>query len=170
MNHLSRRKTIIKIILHLLTILCMIVIFYFSAQNADYSSETSGEFIYSVGKIFFKDFRVMSERQQASLIESYQYLVRKFAHIVIYAFLGMLTAATMLTYPMKTKNRIVCAFVISFLYAVSDELHQMFVPGRGPMFSDVLIDTVSASAGIAIIIGGGILIMRFSRRKRQGVK
>lgn len=42
--------------------------------------------------------------------------------------------------------------LISFLYAVSDEYHQSFVPGRGPAFRDVLIDTIGASFALFGII------------------
>ncbi|MBQ3466792.1 MAG: VanZ family protein, partial [Oscillospiraceae bacterium] len=35
-----------------------------------------------------------------------------------------------------------------FLYACSDEFHQLFVPGRAGMFSDVLIDTVGVLFGL----------------------
>ncbi len=36
------------------------------------------------------------------------------------------------------------SLLITFLYAVSDETHQIFVPGRHPEASDVVLDTVSA--------------------------
>ncbi len=39
-------------------------------------------------------------------------------------------------------------FVI--LYAVSDEVHQLFVPGRGGQLTDVIIDTAGAGAGLGI--------------------
>ena len=39
-------------------------------------------------------------------------------------------------------------FVVGFLYAISDELHQMYVPGRTPAVSDVVID----AAGIILAL------------------
>ena len=39
---------------------------------------------------------------------------------------------------------------ISFLYACSDEIHQLFVPGRSGNILDVLIDTVGASVGVLV--------------------
>ena len=39
-------------------------------------------------------------------------------------------------------------FVVGFLYAISDELHQVFVPGRTPATSDVVID----AAGIILVL------------------
>lgn len=43
--------------------------------------------------------------------------------------------------------------LIGFLYAVSDEIHQYFVPGRAMQARDVLIDTVGVLLGIWIARG-----------------
>ena len=34
------------------------------------------------------------------------------------------------------------------LYAISDEVHQLFVPGRGAQVKDVFIDIAGAAVGI----------------------
>jgi len=39
---------------------------------------------------------------------------------------------------------------ICVLYAVSDEVHQLFVPGRGRQVRDVLIDSAGAIVGIGL--------------------
>lgn len=48
------------------------------------------------------------------------------------------------------KYTLAMSILFSFLYACTDELHQIFVPGRSAQFRDVLIDTLGASFGIAI--------------------
>ena len=45
---------------------------------------------------------------------------------------------------------ILLSLIFSFLYACTDELHQIFVPGRSAQFRDVLIDTLGASFGTLI--------------------
>ncbi len=45
------------------------------------------------------------------------------------------------------------ALIIGFLYAVSDEIHQYFVPGRAMQTRDVLIDTAGVLLGICIVHG-----------------
>ena len=45
------------------------------------------------------------------------------------------------------------AFIIGFFYAVSDEIHQYFVPGRAMQARDVLIDTAGVFLGICIVHG-----------------
>jgi VanZ family protein len=77
----------------------------------------------------------------------------KLAHLLVYAVLGAffmlplaggrvagVTAATM-----------VSAVALSFLYGVSDEVHQMFTPGRSPDIGDVIADTIGAAAGVAAV-------------------
>jgi VanZ family protein len=52
----------------------------------------------------------------------------------------------------------VIAVALATGYGATDEFHQSFVPGRGPAFSDVLIDLVGASLGV------GVRQVRQSRR------
>ena len=47
--------------------------------------------------------------------------------------------------------------VLCFLYACSDEFHQLFVPDRAGLFTDVLVDT--AGAVIALLVLQGILMI-----------
>ena len=62
----------------------------------------------------------------------------------------------------KQKNRIAISAIIGLLYAISDEIHQAFIPGRGPQIGDVGIDF----AGVII----GILIMFMIRHFYLGKK
>ncbi|MGG6313257.1 VanZ family protein [Paenibacillus macerans] len=45
------------------------------------------------------------------------------------------------------RARLLYAILLSFLYACSDELHQMLTPGRTALFQDVLLDTIGAACG-----------------------
>ncbi len=56
----------------------------------------------------------------------------------------------MSTYKIKQKNRICISAIIGLLYAISDEIHQAFIPGRGPLVSDVFIDFSGVIMGIFI--------------------
>jgi VanZ family protein len=56
-----------------------------------------------------------------------------------------------------TKNKrtfylILCVQISGTLYAVSDELHQSFIPGRTATVSDVLIDSLSLALGCGIFL------------------
>ena len=80
------------------------------------------------------------------------FLVRKTAHFTEYAILGALFYLNLIQFP-KLNSRIkklLLPILFSFLYAITDEIHQIFVPGRSAQFRDVLIDTLGASFGATI--------------------
>jgi VanZ family protein len=68
--------------------------------------------------------------------------LRKIAHAAEYGVLGALLA--------RATGRAGLAFALGTLYAVSDELHQSFVPGRLGSPLDVAIDAVGVAAGIVL--------------------
>jgi len=55
------------------------------------------------------------------------------------------------------------SFLFCILYALSDEFHQVFVPGRDPKLSDVLVDSAGTGLGIGLYVMVGIVKMRYSR-------
>ena len=102
------------------------------------------------------------------------FLVQKTAHFTEYAILGGLfflnlrswlksnTTLVKISKPQTTKTvakkitldlikySLFMSILFSFLYACTDEIHQIFVPGRSAQFRDVLIDTLGASFGAII--------------------
>ena len=92
------------------------------------------------------------------------FLVRKTAHFTEYAILGALFYLNLIQFP-KLNSRIkklLLPILFSFLYAITDEIHQIFVPGRSAQFRDVLIDTLGASFGCLLIHA---LLTLFTRLK-----
>jgi VanZ family protein len=67
-------------------------------------------------------------------------VLRKLAHAAEYAVLGALLVRAM--------RRPLPAFAVAVLYAISDEVHQTFVPGREGAVLDVLVDAAGAAAGV----------------------
>ena len=62
-----------------------------------------------------------------------------------------LTKAVTRTFPLNPiQYPLTMSILFSFLYACTDELHQIFVPGRSAQFRDILIDTLGASFGATI--------------------
>ena len=51
----------------------------------------------------------------------------------------------------SVKYPLAMSIFLSFLYAITDEIHQIFVPGRSAQFRDILIDTLGASFGYLLI-------------------
>ncbi len=140
-----------KIIAWTLVVLWMCVIFSFSAQEATVSKKTSGKTLIKIASTLSKDFKKLPPKKKAEKVEPYQTAIRKVAHITEYAILGILAYIAFLQH--RKKKLVVSATTLCLLYAISDEIHQLFVKGRACRWYDVLIDTGGALIGIMIIIG-----------------
>jgi VanZ family protein len=87
-------------------------------------------------------------------IEKIHYAIRKTAHFVEYAVLGLLVWRFLYYEPALAVCRpriYATALLICALYAASDEFHQRFVPGREAAVRDVLLDTCGAGFGLATL-------------------
>jgi VanZ family protein len=75
-------------------------------------------------------------------------IVKKGGHSLGYAILGM---AYWRAFAFRDRN-LWLAWFLTFLYAVSDEFHQSFVPGRHASIWDVLIfDNLGAAIGLGLL-------------------
>lgn len=143
---------IFRIVSAILLVCIMIAIFIFSSQNDIKSSQTSGNFILALLKIFYPPFEDFSEIQRTEFIASLQLFVRKGAHFTIYAVLGFFSFLTFITYkkiPFKIRLAIIASFCL--LYSISDEIHQLFVPGRVGHILDVCTDFSGSLLSIGIL-------------------
>ena len=50
-----------------------------------------------------------------------------------------------------TVKRVLVAALLAILYGVTDELHQLFVPGRVADFSDLIADAVGATGAVFVL-------------------
>lgn len=135
----------IKVVWSILSVALMALIFFFSHQSAEVSSDTSGGFAQILAKVlgvFFKG------EVYETLLWVAQWIVRKSAHLVLFALLGVFVYNS-IDLP-KGRKRFLVALIICILYAVSDEVHQSFIPGRACRMTDVLIDAVGSVLAIGI--------------------
>ncbi len=86
-----------------------------------------------------------STRQTAGVIPETvpHFIFFKSLHLAEYAFLAILI------YFAFPKEKI--AIILAYLYALSDEIHQTFVPGRSGLFRDTLIDLIGIYLGILLL-------------------
>jgi VanZ family protein len=151
---IMKTERIINRIFLILTLLVMALIFFFSTQNGESSSETSSRVVRIILSLFVRGFGKMGESEQAALISEYSHIVRKAAHFSEFAALGFCFSVYLSTRERKMKilPRGLVALVFSALYALSDEAHQMLSDGRGPSLIDSAIDTAGAFTGIIIAL------------------
>ncbi len=136
----------------ILTLGVMCVIFYFSAQNATESSSMSMGFI---RRLLHKSLiEVMSLESAEMIEEEIETIVRKGAHFFIYTCLGFCSAMTLYYSGKVNKKSMLFIIALSFcvFYASTDEVHQLFVPGRSGEIRDVLIDSAGSATGILLSI------------------
>lgn len=82
--------------------------------------------------------------------DTWTFLVRKAAHFSEYAILGILYYMLLTTYREIQGKELLLLILGVFLYACTDEFHQLFMDGRAGQFKDVLIDTAGGSTGILL--------------------
>lgn len=107
----------------------LILIFYFSSQTGSESSHLST----GVLECVFKNI-------SPSHKEIFTSLLRKLAHFSEYFILSFSLIHLFRQYGDIRGKEILSVMLFCFLYASSDEIHQLFVPNRGPSFLDVLLD------------------------------
>ena len=119
----------------ILVLIWMIIIFIMSSFNAEDSANQSNFIVNIISNIFnIENVKLLS------------LIIRKLAHFTEYLILGTLVIN------MFTKNNAKKTYLLSILlciiYAISDEIHQIFVPGRACQLKDILIDSVGSITGI----------------------
>lgn len=134
----------------------MIIIFLFSSQSGDQSSNGSNYLADRIVTMIDK-FQMYIGKENITDVEIEQFsvvtfLVRKAAHITEYTILGICLANFFYQIKCTRKKILLGSIVSGFLYAVSDEIHQYFVPGRSCEFRDVCIDTFGVLLGIFIVL------------------
>ncbi len=145
-----------------LTIFLVVFIFLMSAQNAEVSKQTSGGVIRFVAGLIYPGFNSLGEQAQNQIISSLQGFVRSAAHFSVFAALCFSNLIFTLTLEkLKLLMRYLSSIIFSTLYAVSDEIHQLFIPGRAFQFSDILVDTLGIMLGAAVMY----LIMKLIKKR-----
>ena len=154
-NEKSKKIEIIKCINVICIILWMILVFIFSNEGGVDSSGTSGNTIRQILILFKKDWDLV---QLENTIEMLQPIVRKLAHFTLYAVGGFLI------YNLNSKsekikkleqrysyiNKYTITIIFGIFYAITDEIHQIFVPGRDGRVFDVCVDTLGVIFGLGI--------------------
>ncbi len=151
---MTKSRKIYVIISWILVATCMVVIFCLSAQTAEDSADLSGSFIRAI-------FELIG-------IELQQEGIRTVAHCLEFMGLSFLMFNAIYA-TWEAKLTPVFAFAGTAMYAVTDEIHQIFVPGRAFQISDILVDSTGALIGvIATFIILKVILYIMKRRNKNG--
>ena len=136
----------------------MTLIFFFSNDTSSSSTKKSDGLIIRISEIVLN--RKLSKDEKIKYIDTFVTPVRKSAHFIIYLILGLIFISLLKEYNILDKKSIIYTVIFVFIYACSDEIHQLFVSGRSGEILDVLIDTTGG------FIGSIIYKLLFMRRKK----
>lgn len=129
-------------------IIWMIFIFIMSNTNGNDSSSQSNFFANIILQFIHIDKETLT------------FLIRKLAHMSEYAILALFTYYALIKIAFNKRIIFQITFLISFLYACSDEFHQLFISGRSGQFTDIIID----STGCLIML---LFLYLWQKRKNE---
>lgn len=153
------KRLILAVVFWAATIIWMAVIFSMSAKTAAQSSGMSGGLIERLATLFKAGFSDLSAAEQAVYIESLQGIVRTVAHLLEFCFLGfLLSGGFKFSLPSKFKFTLF-AVGTGWIYSLTDEVHQLFVPGRAFQIKDIAVDW----AGVALGVAFGCMVFAIAR-------
>ena len=143
----------------------MAFIFFQSALPADLSSRESGRVVDLLVRLFQG---IMPIDRQTMV-----FIVRKGAHFAEYTILGGFLVPAVTEWmavdktpvPDSVRNIRIISWLVGTLYAVTDEIHQFYVPGRSCELRDIGIDSCGVLAGVLVVS----LLMRSKERRPSTV-
>lgn len=145
-----------KIFYGIMTLLWVVVIFTFSLQPAEISSDISSSFLDKFLKTIFPSVYERLETIPKEQVELWHTIVRKCAHFLEFCILGILGSLTVSQTKLSCKALIALCFCVAV--AATDETIQLFVDGRAGRVADVLLDSTGSMFGILILRGFNFLI------------
>lgn len=143
----------------ILVLIWMITIFYLSSMDSDQSNTKSKETINVVveNTIDVTDNIGITNEPTTkdninSIVNVLNKPLRKCMHATVYFVLVILVINAFNQMHLLTRvNTYLYSIIICFIYACTDEIHQLYVVGRTGQFIDVLIDTIGALLGCGVL-------------------
>lgn len=141
-------------------IITMVIIFCFSQENMEKSSQTSTGITEEILDIVLPKEEITPQK-----VAEFHPTMRTMAHFGIFMLLGFCLAnAFIISFKINFLLNYTLAFASSIIYAILDEIHQKFT-GRAPEIKDVIVDSLGALIGIFIFMGFLLLYKKLSKKK-----
>ena len=146
-----------KVLILLLVFIWMVVIFNFSNKNTYESNSDSKKMTYSIfhnALIITNKLNITNVNTNVKALEltnKYNIVTRKIAHASVYLVLGIIIYKFLETLNKENMNIYIISALCCMIYAISDEIHQIFVIGRTSSIIDVFIDMLGCIIGLSTI-------------------
>ena len=151
----------VRILLTVLTLSMMVLIFFFSAEDAEQSNHTSAVVSEWVAERTVPEYRQLPPARKRTVLDQLQRTVRKCAHFLEYTVLGFLLRCCAESWFEGRRRLPLYSWMIGAVYAATDEAHQLLVDGRGGSVLDVLLDSSGVLTGVLI----GMLLIHEIRKR-----
>ena len=133
-----------------LLVLWCLLIFMFSGESGDKSAGRSqaitNNAVNKYEEVFDKEIK-----NKAKVVDNLETVIRKCAHFGLYLVLGILAFINFNDLDISVKRKIIYSIIFCIFYAISDEVHQLFVSERGSRIFDVFIDSLGSLTGITLV-------------------
>lgn len=157
-------KVFFKLAAWLPAIIMAVIISSFSGQESDQSQGLSDRVAgYIIDAADAAGIIDAGGENRTAYVEKLQFPIRKGAHMTEYALFTCTVLFGFYVNGLRSARLYLMAILVTFIYALSDEIHQLFVPGRSGQFADVLIDT---SGGLIAIL----LLMKWRSNEGKNTK
>ncbi|KOS69388.1 hypothetical protein AEA09_13035 [Lysinibacillus contaminans] len=144
-----------KIISWVAVLVWMTIIFYLSHQPVTISNGLS----VGLTEVIVQKVEGIASDYEFNM-DSANHIMRKNAHFFMYFVLGLFVISALWKSGVARYRGFRLALLICGLYAISDEVHQYFIEGRGPQLNDVLIDSAGAFVGISLFCFTKLMLSR----------
>lgn len=159
-----KKKEYIKIFSIILVVIWCVTVFCLSAEVADDSSNTSGNTIRLILKIINPKIDDITLNMMVTMLQP---IVRKMAHFTLYAIGGIVLFNMIDNFTTSRLKNVAISWASGTFYAITDEIHQLFVVGRSGELRDVCIDSLGVLCGICLIFLITMLYEKHNKKKEK---
>lgn len=149
-----------------IVVLYMVMIFYLSSQDGTKSHEVSAGLL---GYLKVLTVFILGDASDffSGVGKNYECILRKAAHFTEYLILSLIVYKAMRVSRIKMKNSVIWTLILCVVYAISDEVHQYFVPGRAFAVTDIMIDTAGSIFGLTSVTLVNYLRNRWIKQRKR---
>jgi VanZ family protein len=136
----------------LAVLLFMLAIYFLSAHPAGISNAYSkGIVAFLVENALKLTGKAITEQDMLKLISEVNSVAREYMHGVVFFVLGMLVHNAVRQCGARGVKAVAAALAICVVYGITDEIHQILVPGRAFQLSDLVMDAAGSVIGICVV-------------------
>lgn len=137
------KKSVHRFLAWTIVFVWMGVIFFLSHQSGEASSQLSSGLFSLVKGAVIQIFPFLTID-----LHNLHFFLRKFAHFFAYFLLGVFIIHAVLIDRIYSFRMAFYVLLFTVFYAITDEIHQIFIPGRSGEVRDVIIDSSGSAIGI----------------------